>query len=140
MDTCETIIPNICVPLWSKEDYTRYRSLLVTISSTIPSSLTVVIPSSKEWHQYFTVLSSFQRPHSLFPSRVVFSPTLNVEPETMYYIRNTTRSYSNRSMLRSSKMSHHETIYFLLSDENITRIREDEAAATEEEDRDQEIK
>ena len=80
MDTCETIIPNICVPLWSKEDYTRYRSLLVTISSTIPSSLTVVIPSSKEWHQYFTVLSSFQRPHSLFPSRVVFSPTLNVEP------------------------------------------------------------
>lgn len=37
-------------------------------------------------------------------------------------------------------MSHHEMIYFLLSDENITRIREDEAAATEEEDRDQEIK
>ena len=56
----------------------------------------------------------------------------------MYYIRNTTRSYPDRSIFdRSSKTSHHETIYIFSFPMKTSRVYEDGVAATEEEDRDQ---
>ena len=68
------------------------------------------------------MLSSFQCPHSLFPSRLVFSPTLNVDnvlhTEHDSFV---SRSFHLRSIQQNE--SPRDDIYFLLSDENITRIR-----------------
>lgn len=122
---------------WSKEDDSRYKSL-------IGNDLFHHTFLTDRGNTFFRrVASTFhcvvQFPASTFPvsfTRCIFSNVERRTRETMYYLRNTTRSYLDRSMFRSSKRVTRRYIFFFPM--KTSRVYEDGRAATEEEDRDQE--